>query len=46
MNIDEIEDLVFWNLSFNVKIEDTLKEIKRLDLLEYFTYEEVKKEII
>ena len=36
MDLDEIEDLVYYNLSFNVPIKDTLEEIKRLDLLDYF----------
>ena len=36
MNIDEIEDLVFWNLSFGVSIKETLTEIDRLDLLDSF----------
>ena len=35
--LDEIEDLIAWNLSFNISLEDTLKEIKRTDLLDYFT---------
>tara|TARA_R110002126_G_scaffold274975_1_gene420322 strand:+ start:90 stop:215 length:126 start_codon:yes stop_codon:yes gene_type:complete len=35
--LDEIEDLIAWNLSFNICLEDTLKEIKRTDLLDYFT---------
>jgi len=35
-NIEEIEDLVGWNLSFGIPIIDTLKEIKREDLYELF----------
>ena len=34
--IEEIEDLIAWNLSFGIGIKDTLKEIDRLDLLELF----------
>jgi len=36
MDFEEIEDLVGWNLSFGISIKDTLEEIKRLDLLDYF----------
>ena len=36
MNIDEIEDLVFWNLSFGVTIKETLTDIERMDLLDSF----------
>lgn len=35
--LDEIEDLIYWNLSFGIPIKNSLKEINRLDLLEYFT---------
>lgn len=35
--LDEIEDLVYWNLSFGIPIKESLKEIKRLDLLTYFS---------
>ena len=35
--LDEIEDLIGWNLSFNITIEDTLTGIDRLDLLDFFT---------
>ena len=35
--LDEIEDLIGWNLSFNITIEDTLTGIDRLDLLQYFS---------
>lgn len=34
---DEIEDLIYWNLSFGIPIKETLKEIKRLDLITLFT---------
>ena len=34
--LDEIEELIAWNLSFNINLEDTLNEIKRIDLLNYF----------
>ena len=37
MNLEEIEELVFFNLSFNISIEDTLILIDRLDLKEYFS---------
>ena len=36
MNLDEIEDLVFWNLSFGVTIKETLTDIERMDLLDSF----------
>ena len=36
MNLEDIEDLVCWNLSFNISIKETLKNIKRLDLLDLF----------
>jgi len=34
--LDEIEELIYWNLSFNISINDTLIMIDRLDLLNYF----------
>tara|TARA_R110001632_G_scaffold103407_2_gene212031 strand:- start:47 stop:163 length:117 start_codon:yes stop_codon:yes gene_type:complete len=34
--IEEIEDLVSWNLSFGIPIKETLKELERLDLLHLF----------
>ena len=37
--LDEIEDLICWNLSFGIPIIESLKEIKRLDLLTYFSTE-------
>jgi len=36
MDIDEIEELLAWNLSFNIPIHETLDDINRLDLLDYF----------
>ena len=36
MTLNEIEDLVSWNLSFGIPVKETLTEIKRLDLLNYF----------
>ena len=35
--LDEIEDLIGWNLSYDISVKETLTEIKRLDLLDYFT---------
>lgn len=35
-HLEDIEDLVYWNLSFNISIEDTLKDINRIDLINYF----------
>lgn len=37
MTIDEIEELIYYNLSFNINVIDTLKSIERLDLLYYFS---------
>lgn len=34
--LDEIEDLVRWNLSFNIPVDETLEDIDRLDLLDMF----------
>lgn len=34
--LEEIEDLIAFNLSYNVSLKDTLTEINKLDLLEYF----------
>ena len=28
MNIEEVEDIVNWNLSFDIPIQETLKELK------------------
>ena len=36
MDLEEIDDLIDWNLSFNISIEETLKMINRLDLLHLF----------
>tara|TARA_R110002020_G_scaffold246545_1_gene460395 strand:- start:803 stop:916 length:114 start_codon:yes stop_codon:yes gene_type:complete len=36
MDLEEIDDLIAWNLSFNISIEETLKMINRLDLLHLF----------
>jgi hypothetical protein len=35
-NLDEIEDMCYWNLSFGVPIKETLASINRLDLLDFF----------
>tara|TARA_Y100001963_G_C6703418_1_gene410659 strand:+ start:517 stop:636 length:120 start_codon:yes stop_codon:yes gene_type:complete len=34
--IDEIEDLVCWNLSFGISVLETLTDIDRLDLIDLF----------
>ena len=34
--LDEIEKLIDWNISFGIPIRDTLIGIDRLDLLDYF----------
>lgn len=34
--LDEIELLIDWNISFGIPIRDTLIGIDRLDLLDYF----------
>lgn len=31
MDIEELEDIVAWNLSFNIPVEETLKEFKITD---------------
>lgn len=36
MDIEEVEDLVHWNLSFGVSVEETLRQINQLELLELF----------
>ena len=36
MDFEEIEELIFYNLSFNIPIEQTLKDINRLDLIDLF----------
>ena len=35
--LDDIEEMISWNLSFNVSVKDTLEGINRLDLLDYFS---------
>ena len=41
----EIDDMVYWNLSFNIPIKETLKDIGKLDLLHLFLdYEEYEHE--
>lgn len=42
MILDTIEDLIQFNLSFDIPIEDTLKRIDRMDLLEYFIENNLK----
>ena len=32
----DIEDLINWNLSFNISVEETLEDIDRMDLLYMF----------
>ena len=39
-NLEEIEEFVDWNLSFNIPIYDSLKQIHRLDLIDYFIEKE------
>jgi len=34
--LEEIEDLIGWNMSFNISVYDTLKEIDRLDLYDLY----------
>jgi hypothetical protein len=34
--LEEIEDLVYWNLSFGISIKETLIEINKLDMIEFF----------
>jgi hypothetical protein len=34
--LEEIFDLVLWNLSFNISVKETLESVNRLDLLEFF----------
>jgi hypothetical protein len=38
--IEEIEDLIFWNLSFNISVKETLTYINKLHLLDYFCINE------
>ena len=34
--MDDIEDLIDWNLQYNIRLRDTLSGIDRLDLYGYF----------
>ena len=34
--LEEIEDLVYWNLSFGISIKETLIQINKLDMIEFF----------
>ena len=36
IDFEEIEDLIGWNLSFEISKYETLKEIGRLDLFDLF----------
>ena len=38
LTLDEIEELVFYNLSYGVSIKKTLEDIKRSELLEYMKF--------
>ena len=35
--LDEIEELINWNLSYGINMIDTLKQINREDLEDYFS---------
>ena len=39
--LEEIDELISWNLSFGVSVYETLFGIGRLDLLEYFENMEI-----
>jgi hypothetical protein len=39
MDLDEIEELIYYNKSYNVSVLETLELINRLDLIEYFDFE-------
>lgn len=39
MNLEEIEELVDYNKSYNVSVLETLELINRLDLKDYFDFE-------
>ena len=39
MDLDEIEDICYWNLSFGIPIEETLKDLGCSELLFLFTEE-------
>ena len=34
--LDEIEELIDWNLQYNIPLRDTLAGIQRIDLYDYF----------
>ena len=34
--LDEIEELIDWNLQYNIPLRDTLAGIQRIDLHDYF----------
>ena len=34
--LDEIEELIDWNLQYNIPLRDTLAGIQRLDLYDHF----------
>jgi len=36
MDFEEIEELVLWNLSFNIPIKETLKQINKEEYIDYF----------
>ena len=38
----DIEDLVYYNLSFNISIKETLEQINRMDLFYMFNLNEEK----
>ena len=37
MDLDEIEDMCYWNLSFGIPIEETLNSLGCSELLFFFT---------
>lgn len=37
MNIEEIEEIIYYNLSYGISPEETLTDLKRLDLLDELT---------
>ncbi len=36
MNIEDIEEIVYYNLSFNIPIKETLKQINKIEFLYLF----------
>tara|TARA_R110001632_G_scaffold92849_5_gene198117 strand:+ start:34 stop:177 length:144 start_codon:yes stop_codon:yes gene_type:complete len=38
-NIEEIEEIIQWNLSYGISIVKTLNDLGRIDLIDYFTNE-------